>query len=133
LPANLKYAYMGDDETLPMIISNSLTELQEQKLIRVLRDNKNAIGWTLVDIKGLSPTLCTHKIALEPNAIPKRDPQRHLNTPMMEVVQKEILKWLELGVIYPIADSKWVSPIHLVPKKGSTTVVTNKEGELIPT
>ena len=35
-------------------------------------------------------------------------------------------------MIYPIADSKWVSPIHVVPKKGGTTVVTNKEGELIP-
>ena len=48
---------------------------------------------------------------------------------MMEVVQKEILKWLEAGVIYPIADSKWVSPINVVPKKGGTTVVTNKDGE----
>jgi len=51
----------------------------------------------------------------------------------MEVVQKEILKWLEAGVIYPIADSKWVSPIHAVPKKGGTTVLTNQEGEFIPT
>ena len=133
LPANLKYAYLGDNEALPVIISNSLTELQEEKFIRVLRDNKSAIGWTLVDIKGLSPTLCTHKIALEPDAIPKRDPQCRLNPPMMEVVQKEILKWLEAGVIYPIADSKWISPIHVVPKKGGTTIVTNKEGELIPT
>ena len=59
-------------------------------MIRVLRENKSAIGWTLADIKGLSPTLCTHKIALEPNITPKRDPQRRLNPPMMVVVQKEI-------------------------------------------
>jgi len=52
---------------------------------------------------------------------------------MMEVVQTEILKWLDAGVIYPIADSKWVSPIHVVRKKGGTTIVQNKEGELIPT
>ena len=51
LPANMKYVYLGDNETLPVIISNSLTELQEEKLIRVLRDNKSAIGWTLADIK----------------------------------------------------------------------------------
>jgi len=74
LPANLKYVYLGDNETLPMTISNSLTELKEEKLIRVPRDKKSAIGWTLADIKGLSPTLCTHKIALEPDATPKRDP-----------------------------------------------------------
>jgi len=52
---------------------------------------------------------------------------------MMQVVQKEILKWLDAGVIYPIADFDWVSPIHVVPKKGGTTVVQNKERELIPT
>ena len=52
---------------------------------------------------------------------------------MMEAVQKEILKWLDAGVIYPIADSEWVSPIHVIPKKGGTIIVKNKEGELIPT
>ena len=52
-----------------------------------------------MDLKGLSSTLCTHKITLEPNFVPKRDPQRRLNPPMMEVVKKEILKWLEADVI----------------------------------
>ena len=51
---------------------------------------------------------------------------------MMEVVQKEILKLLDAGVIYPIDDSKWVSPTHVVLKKGATTVVQNNKGELIP-
>jgi len=51
----------------------------------------------------------------------------------MEVVQKEILKWLDVGVIYPIADSDWVRPIHVVLKKGGTTVVQNKQGELVLT
>jgi len=110
LPSNLEYVYLGDNETLLVIISNSLAAWQEEKLIKVLRDNKSAIGWTSADLKGLSPTLCTHKIALKPNITPKRDPQCHLNPPMMEVAQKEILKWMEVGVIYPIANSKWVTP-----------------------
>ena len=84
----------------------------------MLREHSEAIGWTLADLKGLSPTLCSHTITLEKDAKPNRDPQRRLNPPMMEVVQKEILKWLDAGVIYPIADSEWVSPIHVVPKKG---------------
>lgn len=94
--------------------------MQEFKLLRVLREHKEAFGWTLVDIRGLSTTLCTHKIALELDSVPKRDPQRRLNPPMMEVVKTKILKWLEAGVIYPIADSKWVSPIHVVPNKGES-------------
>ncbi|XP_012458287.1 uncharacterized protein LOC105779082 [Gossypium raimondii] len=108
LPENLKYIYLGENQTLPLIVSNALTEIQESKLIRVLREHREAFGWTLANIRGLSTTLCTHKIALEPNSAPKRDLQRRLNPPMMEVVKKEILKWLEANVIYLIADSEWV-------------------------
>ena len=51
---------------------------------------------------------------------------------MKEVVRSEILKLLEAGIHYPIADSRWVSPIHCVPKKGGTTIVPNDKNELIP-
>ena len=106
LPKNLKYAYLGDDETLHVIISNALTSEQEDKLIRVLREHSEALRWTLEDITGLSPTLCSQKITSELDVKPKRHPHRRLNPPMMEVVQQEIIKWLDAGVIYPIADSK---------------------------
>ena len=52
---------------------------------------------------------------------------------MIEVVQKEILKWSDAGSIYPTPDSSWVSPIHVAPKKGGTTVVKDKKGELVAT
>ncbi|KAK8945147.1 hypothetical protein KSP39_PZI008540 [Platanthera zijinensis] len=52
---------------------------------------------------------------------------------MREVVKKEIIKWLDAGIIYPISDSRWVSPIQCVPKKGGITVVRNESNELIPT
>jgi len=95
LPENLRYAYLGDDETLLVIISNALTSEQDVKLIRVLREHSKALGWTLADLKGLSPTLCSQKITLELDAKPKRNPQQRLHPHMMEVVQKEILKWLD--------------------------------------
>jgi len=92
LPDNLKYAYLGDNETLPVIISSALTLDQEKrKLVKVLREHSKAIGWTLADLKGLGRTLRSHKITLEKDAKPKRDLQRRLNPPMMEVGQKEIL------------------------------------------
>ena len=52
---------------------------------------------------------------------------------MKEVVRKEILKWLDAGVTYPISDSAWVSPVQVVPKKGGMMVVKNDNNELIPT
>ena len=54
---------------------------------------------------------------MEPDAKPIVDHQRWLNLKMKEVVRKEILKLLEAGIIYPIADSDWVSPVHCVPKR----------------
>ncbi|KAM2068512.1 hypothetical protein ACFX16_000128 [Malus domestica] len=52
---------------------------------------------------------------------------------MMDVVKKEIIKLLDCGVIYPISDSHWVSPVQVVPKKSGVTVVKNEENELVPT
>ncbi|CAM8987140.1 unnamed protein product [Rhodiola kirilowii] len=51
----------------------------------------------------------------------------------MEVVQKEIQKLLDADVIYPISDSQWVSPVHVVPKKTGITVEKNAAGELVTT
>ncbi|KAM2145422.1 hypothetical protein ACFX1R_048970 [Malus domestica] len=133
LSDHLKYAFLGEGETLPIIVSSSLTALEEEKLIRVLKEHKTAIGWTLADIKGISPTTCMHRIFLEEGAKPTREAQRRLNPPMMEVVKKEIIKLLDCGVIYPISDSRWVSPVQVVQKKSGVTVVKNAEDELVPT
>ncbi|KAL4360478.1 hypothetical protein GQ457_04G016190 [Hibiscus cannabinus] len=74
-----------------------------------------------------------HKILLEDNHKPTVDAQRRLNQAMKDVVRKEILKWLDAGIIYPISDSEWVSPVQCVPKKGEITVISNEKNELIPT
>ncbi|CAN6544174.1 unnamed protein product [Malus baccata var. baccata] len=75
LPDHLKYVFLGDNETLPVIVSSSLTTIEEEKLIRVLKDHKTAIGWTLADIRGISPTTCMHRILLEEGAKPTREAQ----------------------------------------------------------
>nr|GEX09860.1 DNA-directed DNA polymerase [Tanacetum cinerariifolium] len=59
--------------------------------------------------------------------------QKRVNLKIHEVIKKEVIKQLDAGLIYPISDSPWVSPIHCVPKKGGITVVENKDNELIPT
>ncbi|CAL2270597.1 unnamed protein product [Prunus armeniaca] len=133
LPKHVKYAYLGENETLPVIIASHLELNDEKKFLRVLKEHKTTIGWSIADIKGISPTLCMHKILLEDNAMPKRDAQRRLNPNMKEVVRKEVMKLLDVGIIYPISDSKWVSPVQVVPKKSGITVVKNEANELVPT
>lgn len=85
------------------------------------------------DLKGIRPTVCMHKILMEDDHKPVVQPQRRLNPAMKEVVRKEVIKLLDVGLIYPIFDSSWVSPVHVVPKKGGTTVIKNEKNELIPT
>ena len=89
------------------------------------------MGILFDDLKGISPTRCQHKINMEPDAKPVVDHQRWLNPKMKEVVRTEILKLLEAGIMYPIADSRWVSHVHCVPKKGGIIVVPNDNNELI--
>ena len=118
--------------TLPVIISASLTAVEEEKLLRVLQDHKNAVGWSLIDLKRIRPSMCMHRILLEDGHKPSVEAQRRLNLTMKEVVRKEVLKWLDTGVIYPISDSSWVSPVQVVLKKGGTTVIRTESNALLP-
>ncbi|GJU77445.1 reverse transcriptase domain-containing protein [Tanacetum coccineum] len=70
---------------------------------------------------------------MEDDCKPSVQSQRWVNPKIHEVIKKEVIKLLDAGMIYPIFDSPWVSPIHCVPKKGGMTVVANEENELIPT
>ena len=111
MPSHLKYAYLLEDEKLPVIISSKLNLDQEKKLLELLREHKKALGWTIADIKGISSSICQHKIILEENSVGKAQPQRRLNPVMKEVVKKEVLKWLDASIIYPISSSSWVSSV----------------------
>ncbi|KAK1630599.1 hypothetical protein QYE76_004914 [Lolium multiflorum] len=108
------------------------SEIEEERLLEILKKHRGAIGYTLDDLKGISPSICQHAINMEDDAKPVVEHQRRLIPKMKEVVRNEVLKLLEAGIIYPIADSRWVSPVHCVPKKGGMTVVPNDNDELIP-
>ena len=133
LPSNLKYAFLGPNNAMPVIISSLLSKEQEKALLEVLSYYKTAIGWHIDDIKGISSDTCVHRIFIEEDSKPSRQPQRRLNPHTLEVVKKEILKWLKADFIYAISDSPWISPIHLVPKKSGITVKMNDDGEEIQT
>ena len=133
LPSHLKYAYLELPKNKPVIISARLSDAEEQRLLEILRKHKESIAWSIEDLKGISPSICMHKILLEESARPTVEHQRRLNPVMKEVVRKEVLKWLNAGFIYAISDSPWVSPVHVVPKKGGFTVIRNDKNELIPT
>ena len=133
LPSHLKYEFLEPEKRKPVIISTALTEAEKQKLLVILRKYKEAIAWSIEDLKGISPSICMHKILLEDNAKTSIEHQRRLNPVMKEVVRKEVLKWLNASFIYAISDSSWVSPVHVVPKKGGFTVIRNEKNEPIPT
>ena len=78
LPVELKYAYLEEDDQCPVVISSLLNRSQEDSLLDVLKKNKQAIGWKISDLKGISPLVCTHHIYLEAGAKPMRKPQRRL-------------------------------------------------------
>ncbi|GJZ00653.1 reverse transcriptase domain-containing protein [Tanacetum coccineum] len=133
LPPHLEYAFLEGDDKLPVIIAKDLKDEEKTALLKVLKSHKRAIAWKLSDIKGVSPEFCTHKILMEEDYEPSVQSQRRVNPKIHDVIKKEVEKLLDAGLIYPISDSPWVSPVHCVPKKGGMTVITNEENELIPT
>ncbi|CAM8892938.1 unnamed protein product [Rhodiola kirilowii] len=116
-----------------MIVNASLNEVETRQLLDVLREHRSSLGYSIDDIKGISLDMCMQRIHLEGDARPTRDALRCLNPKLNDVVKKEILKLLDAGIIYSIVDSEWVSPVHVVPKKGGLTVICNENNDLIPT
>ncbi|GJZ83322.1 reverse transcriptase domain-containing protein, partial [Tanacetum coccineum] len=133
LPSHLEYAFLEGTDKLPVIISKELKDEEKAALLKVLKSHKRAIAWKISDIKGIDPSFCTHKILMEDDFKPAVQHQRRVNPKIHEVIKKEVIKLLDAGLIYPISDSPWVSPVHCVPKKGGMTVVENEDNELIPT
>ncbi|GJY22550.1 reverse transcriptase domain-containing protein [Tanacetum coccineum] len=133
LPPHLEYAFLEGDNKLPVIIAKELDVEEKSALVKVLKSHKRALAWKLSDIQGINPEFCTHKILMEEDYAPAVQHQRRVNPKIHDVIKKEVEKLLEAGLIYPISDSPWVSPVHCVPKKGGITVVMNEENELIPT
>ncbi|GJW92809.1 reverse transcriptase domain-containing protein [Tanacetum coccineum] len=112
LPSHLEYAYLEENDKLPVIIAKGLKNDQKEALINVLKSHKKAIAWKITDIKGIDPRFCTHKILMEDDCKPSVQSQRRVNPKIHEVIKKEVIKLLDAGMIYPISDSPWVSPIH---------------------
>nr|XP_016477405.1 PREDICTED: uncharacterized protein LOC107798884 [Nicotiana tabacum] len=105
LPSHLHYVYLGSSKTLPVIVSSYLSKFQEEKILGVMREHKHAIGWTMSDIKGISPAFCMHKILMEEGHKPSVEHQRRLNPIMKEVIRKEVIKWLVICIVFPISDN----------------------------
>jgi len=117
LPEGFRYAFLHGDKNMPVIISDKLSHDETSRLIDVLEKRRSVFGYSLQDLKGVSPTLCTHRIPIDPTSTSTREPQRRLNNAMREVMKKEVLKLFHARIIYPIPHSDWVSPVQVVLKK----------------
>ena len=75
LSPHLKYVFLAENGEQPVILSSSLTADDEEKVVEVLRANKGEIGWTISDLKGISPSYCMHKIHMEQDFRPVAQPR----------------------------------------------------------
>nr|GEW25776.1 reverse transcriptase domain-containing protein [Tanacetum cinerariifolium] len=142
-------AFLNDNPSLPPSNQgNYLPEVRKELKICEAKSEKSSINeppdvelkdlpphlkYKLSDIKGIDPKICTHKILMEEDFEPAVQHQRRVNPKIHDVIKQEVLKFLDVGLIYPISDSPWVSPVHCLPKKGGFTIVENEENELILT
>nr|GEX48443.1 reverse transcriptase domain-containing protein [Tanacetum cinerariifolium] len=107
LPSHLEYAFLEGIDKLPVIISKELKDKEKYALLKVLKSHKRAFAWKISTIKGIDPRFCTHKILMEGGFKLTVQHQRRVNQKIHEVIQKEVIKLLDAGLIYPIFDSPW--------------------------
>ncbi|GJZ70661.1 reverse transcriptase domain-containing protein [Tanacetum coccineum] len=117
LPSHLEYAFLNNNQEFLVIISSLLNPQEKESLLMVLIKHNAALAWKVSDIKGISPSFCTHKILMEDNFKPVVQPQRRLNPKVQDVVKAEIVKLLDSGLIYAISDSPW-EKCHFMVKEG---------------
>nr|GFA45161.1 hypothetical protein [Tanacetum cinerariifolium] len=94
LPPHLEYAFLGDNGKWPVIIAKDLSSNKKTSLINVLKTRKKAIAWKLIDIKGIDPEFCSHKILLEEDYSSKVQSQRRVNPKIHDVIKKEVENFL---------------------------------------
>nr|GEY37865.1 reverse transcriptase domain-containing protein [Tanacetum cinerariifolium] len=105
LPHHIEYTFLEGDNKLPIIIAKELGSEEKSALIKVLKSHKRAIAWKLSDIQGINPEFCTHKILMEEDYKLAVQHQRRVNPKIHDVIKKEVEKFLDAGLIYPISDS----------------------------
>jgi hypothetical protein len=127
LPLGLQYVFLNGDRETPVIVSEKLSDNETRRLVATLEKYRPVIGYSLKDLMGISLSICTHRIPMKQEHKPIHEHQQRLNNATREVVNKEVLKPLTTGVIYPISDSEWVSPVQVVPKKGGMTAIYNEK------
>lgn len=93
---------------------------------------KRDIGWTIVDILKILPEFVLIRLSLNESALPSVEHHYHLNLSIQEVIKREIIKWFDMGMDYPISHIKWVILVQCMPKKGGITTVPNGNNELVP-
>ncbi|GKD59410.1 reverse transcriptase domain-containing protein [Tanacetum coccineum] len=84
LPSHLEYAYLEENNKLPVIIAKGLNDDEKDALLKVLKSHKWAIAWKITDIKGIDPRFCTHKILMGDDYKPTVQSQRRVNPKIHE-------------------------------------------------
>nr|GEW02733.1 reverse transcriptase domain-containing protein [Tanacetum cinerariifolium] len=127
-------AFLIDEPSLPPPNQgNYLPEVRKELKICESKSDKSSIDEPPeVELKDLPPHL-EYAFLEEEDLEPAVQHQRRVNPKIHDVIKNEVLKLLDAGLIYPISDSPWVSPVHCIPKKGGFTVVENEKNELILT
>ncbi|XP_015954414.1 uncharacterized protein LOC107478794 [Arachis duranensis] len=129
LPPSLKYAFVGDGNTYPMVISSSLMQHEEEALIQVLKSHKTTLGWTISDLKGINPTKCMHKRISPTSCATTEATEPNYERGSPEGSYKALRSWNHISYLR----QSMGKPVQVVPKKGGMTVIHNEKNELIPT
>ncbi|RVW88325.1 Transposon Ty3-I Gag-Pol polyprotein [Vitis vinifera] len=98
-------------------VSSLMTQEETQSIQNILRSNHDIFAWTHSDMKGIHPSIASHKLNVLPAARPVRQKIRRFHPDRQRVIQDEINKLLEAGFIREVSYPDWLANVVVVPKK----------------
>ena len=107
LPKELRYELLDKINKYSFTIIANLSDEEKVRLMKTFKRHRKAFGYSMDDLKGISPSICTHRIYMEEGVVPVHEYQRKFNSEIKEVVRKEIIHLLNAGIIYPVFENKW--------------------------
>lgn len=91
-------------------------------VFKIFMEYKDVFAWTYKDLKGVSSELYVHRIPLIEGAIPIQKRPYRMNKNYVARVTDEIDRMLEVGIIFRVQTSEWVSSIVISLKKDTTQI-----------
>ena len=108
---------LDDNPELLAYIGSKLTEDLRSLLTHFLRQNRDVFSWKQADMRGINPTIITHRLNVNPSFKPVKQKRRSFTPERQKEINEEVGKLLQARAIREVEYPEWLANVVLVKKE----------------